>query len=810
MYLSFTWLKEYVAIPKNISPIDLGDKLTTHTVEIDGVENQADKYKNIIVGKIVEVKNHPQADKLQLAIVDTGTEKLNIVCGAPNIKPGQLVPVALVGAKLPNDMQIKPAVIRGEESYGMLCAEDELALGNDHSGIMILNESAKIGSRLSDYLSLDDVIFEVDNKSITNRPDLWNHYGMAREIAVFLDSKLTIDFASKEANSLAVDNDDIKLKVKLENKKDCLRYMAVTLDNIKIESSPAWMQSRLISAGIRPINNIVDITNYVMLEMGQPMHAFDISKLNQDKTKININVRLSKAGETITTIDGEERKLADDLIIATDKNILAIAGIMGGESSEVDEQTTAIVLESANFSNALIRKSSQRLNLRTEASQRFEKALDPYYCEQAIVRAVELIKKICPTAVLSGSIIDEGGFVYHEKQIVLELTWLAKFLGKTIVDSEIIKILEKLGFAPQINEGILKVGVPSWRAGKDINFPEDIAEEIARIYGYDRIGAELPVVKMQAVYLPPIKKLINKIRCVLSDQLKMFEVSNYSFVGEKQLKTLGIDFSNYISLANPINKNQTMLRQSLATNLLDNVKRNQARFNEINIYELGMVYLPTESKWSKMANDKETLPWQEKRLGILLAGDDDNVFNKLKSQITFLLADFNHRVEFCSREKIYYWSVADYATEVKINEQVIGVINFLDKSIAKKLGLKKKVVIAELYLSEILKNIDINQDKLYQSLPKYPALIRDLAFILDETISYANISKELLNFHEYISQVELFDEYHGDKLGKGKKNLAFHIIYQADKTLSAKEVDDIQVKLLSYLQKKFEAQIRDF
>ncbi len=813
MYLSLEWLKDFVEIPKNLKPEELGSKLTVHTVEIDGVEKQADKYRKVVVGKIMEIKEHPKADKLQLAVVDVKTEKLNIVCGASNIKVGQMVPVALVGAVLPGNFEIKPAIIRGEESFGMMCAEDELGLGEDHSGIMQLDESAKLGTDLASHLKLDDVVFEVDNKSITNRPDLWSHHGMAREIATFLKTKRLKDLIILNKEDLNIDTTELDLKVKIEDKSECSRYMAVSVSGIEIEASPKWMQTRLISADIKPINNIVDITNYVMLEIGQPMHAFDAKKIQLKKNKARIVVRRAKKDEQINSLDGELRELnTDDLIIASDKEVIAIAGLMGGENSEIDEQTKNIILESANFNSSIIRKSSGRMALRTEASQRFEKSLDPNFCEQGLVHAVELIRQLCPNAKVNSKIIDEGNFSYREKEMSLSLSWLEKFLGQSVDKNKIITILKSLGFNPEINDDTLKVVIPSWRATKDINIKEDIAEEIARIYGYDNIEAKMPKVSMQAPFKNTERKLEREIRKIMSSSLAMSEVSNYSFVGEEQLKRLGIDDTTYIKLANPITKNHTMLRQTLATNLFANVKKNQAKFDDIRIFEIGKVYLSVESNLKKSEEDGENLPLQEKRLGILLAAasKQENYLN-MKGAISHLAESLSlGKLKFCRREKLYYWSDEKYVTDIKIGETVIGIINKLDTGVARKIGVKKETIIAELYIAELLKIVETRGTVMYKSLGKYPSMQRDLAFILDESITYNSVKEEIENFHEYISEVELFDEYHGDKIGKIKKSLAFHVTYKTEKTLESKEVDKIQDNLIKHFEKKFEAKIRDF
>jgi len=813
MYLSLEWLKDFVTISKNLKPNELGDKMTVHTVEIDGVESQAGKYKGVVVGKILEINKHPKADKLQLAVVDVGEEKLNIVCGAPNIKVGQIVPVALLGAVLLNGMEIKPVSIRGEESYGMMCAEDELGLGEDHSGIMILDESAEIGLALADYLKLNDVIFEVDNKSITNRPDLWSHHGMAREIATFLNTEIIKDLNILKKEDIKIDEETIDLKVKIEDKIECQRYMAVAVKDVNIEASPKWMQTRLISVGIKPINNIVDISNYVMLELGQPMHAFDAKKTTTKKeNKIKISVRKAKKDEILKSLDAETRSLdIDDLVIANDKEAIALAGLMGGENSEIDSTSETIIFESANFNGKTIRKTSQRLALRTEASQRFEKMLDPSLCEPAIVRAVELVKQLCPKAKISSQIIDENNFSYIPNEISLDILWLENYLGQKIPNEEILVIMENLGFEPQIEKETLKIKTPSWRATKDVSTKEDIVEEIARIYGYDKIEAKMPKIFMQAPLIDPERALLKKIRKIMSLSLAMFEVSNYSFVGEDQLKVLGVDDSSYIKLANPISKNHTMLRQSLATNIFENVKKNQAKYDDIRIFEIGNVYLNIEGNLKKSDKDENTLPLQEKRLGILLAANKQENYLNMKSAIDYLIAELNiDELQFSRKDKMYYWSNEKYVTEIKCGQTVVGVINQLQDRLAKKMGIKREVIVAEIYIKELLKISKTKGAIIYKSPGRYPSLERDLAFILNESVSYNNIKTEIEDFHDYICDVKLFDEYHGDKIGDTKKSLAFHVSYQAEKTLEAKEVDAIQKKLLKHCEQKFDAKIRDF
>ncbi|MFA4941992.1 MAG: phenylalanine--tRNA ligase subunit beta, partial [Patescibacteria group bacterium] len=482
MYISLKWLKDFVNIPASITPEELGLKLTLHTVEIDGVEKQSEKFNNVVVGKILELKKHPQADRLQLVKVDIGKEKLDIVCGAHNIKEGDFVPVALVGAILPNGLEIKEAEIRGVKSHGMLCAEDELGLGQDHSGILILTKG-KLGQNLAENLKLDDTVFEVDNKSITNRPDLWGHFGLARDIAAFLDIKLIEPKINLEKiTKLEKKGEVIKLKAEVKDAKLCPRYMAIAMKGIKIADSPQWMKERLSAVGMRPINNIVDITNYVMLELGQPLHAFDANLVKE------IVVRRAEDKEMMETLDGQKRELNKEmLVIADDEKAIAIAGVMGGATSEISDKTDSIIIEAANFEPTQIRKTSQKLGLRTESSMRFEKSLDPNLCEQAIARVVELVKEICPGAVVASKLVDIKSFKINSDPIVLDISWLNKTIGEEIGEKTIIKTLNNLGFKTTQKKNEITVNVPTWRATKDISIREDLMEEIVRIYGYNNL-----------------------------------------------------------------------------------------------------------------------------------------------------------------------------------------------------------------------------------------------------------------------------------------------------------------------------------
>jgi len=814
MYLSLNWLKDFVEIPRSVTAGALGLKLTTHTVEIDDVILEAKKYDMVVVGKIKEVKPHPNADKLQLALVDIGSSEQEIVCGATNIEAKQKVPVALVGAKLPNGVEITAAEIRGVKSKGMLCAEDELGLGSDHLGILILDKSAKVGQNFGEYLGLKDVIYEVDNKSITHRPDLWSHYGMAREVAAFLNTKTTKLFKKLGQADIAVDSEDVSIKLRVENQELCPRYMAVVMDGVKIEASPEWLRERLIAVGERPINNIVDISNYVMLELGQPLHAFDARLLKAElatDNKVKIGVRQAKKGETITTLDGEKRDLDESMLLVTDQEKpVAIAGVMGGENSEINNETTAIVLESANFEFVSIRKTSAALGLRTEASKRFEKALDPNLCEQALKRTIELINKVCPSAKIVSRVADEKKFKLNQGPIELDLNWLNGFIGQEIEKEKIVNTLVSLGFSVAQKKDKLLVSVPTWRATKDVSIKEDLAEEVARIYGYDNLEFKMPLVKMKAPEINKERQFEREVKNVLAG-LGLVEVKNYSFVGEGLLKKLGVEYNKHIRLVNPITKDAGLLRQSLATNLISNVKTNQARNNGFEIFEIGNVFLPIDGSYHKNKSDTDALPMQVKRLGILACGEDEtNVFDRVKGVTNLLASYFHLQLKYEPMETGPAWAESGCNARIMIAGVAVGTLSRAGRECKRKCNIKKLFAIIELDLGKLYLAANAQGDYSYEEFARFPALTRDLAFVVSEKVLYNDIRDEISGFSELIKKVELFDVYQGEKLGLGKKNLAFHVVYQTERTLTGDEVDKVQAKLIERLKDKFEAQIRDF
>ncbi|HEX9664469.1 MAG TPA: phenylalanine--tRNA ligase subunit beta, partial [Patescibacteria group bacterium] len=614
MFISLNWLKDFVDLSK-ISPRDLGLKLTIKTMEIENVVEQGQNLENIVIGQVLEIKDHPNADKLKIVVVDDGSGQREVVCGGLNLKQGQLVALARQGARVSwhgqEDLtELKKTKIRGVESSGMICAAEEIGFEKEGKAGEIMDLSylgkVRLGTPLKKALELDDTLFEIDNKSITHRPDLWGHYGVAREVAAFLGKKLKKYPAPDFKAGSAAD-----LKIKVADFKHCRRFMGVMVGNIRIEPSPLWLVNRLRAVNIRPINNIVDITNYVMTELGQPMHAYDRQMIRGDQ----LGTRLAKAGEKFTTLDEESWTLTkDDLLIVDQKGPVGLAGLMGGLKSAITDQTKEIILEAANFDPVTVRKTSKRLGLRSDSSARFEKSLDPDWPELAIKRAVSLIKQLIPEAEVISPVVDQTPVArgrrgkLNQGPIVLNKSYLAMKMGLELADREVIKILKDLGFEVNSTKADYKVIAPTWRATKDIAIPDDLVEEVARIYGYDQIPTKLPNIDIT----PPARNLEllveRKIKNFLVYGPGWTEVYNYSFVNEKQLENLGIDYSRHIKIQKPLSSDQTLLRQSLIPSLLKNTVDNLRFYDQFKLFEIEQVFLPDLKGPVKDPSGKDKLP----------------------------------------------------------------------------------------------------------------------------------------------------------------------------------------------------------
>lgn len=807
MLISLNWLKDYLKFPVDFNPEDLAQRLTMSTVEVESITYQGAQLNNVVVGQIKEIIKHPKADKLSICRVDVGVDKyLQIVCGGKNIYLEMKVAVALVDSLVfwhgqKKLQKIERTKIREIESEGMIGAATELGLGNifpvREDIIDLKNYNAKNGTPLAEVLNLKDVIIEIDNKSLTNRPDLWGHYGLAREIAALYKLKLKpIPLRDFEINQ------QVNLKVRIENSEDCSRYLGMVIANITISESPTWLKNKLIAIGQKPINNIVDITNYIMFELGQPLHAFDAAKIKDYQIIVK-----RATGKKITTLDGKERKLTPEILTISDtEKVVALAGIIGGVSSEINNQTTTIIIESANFNASLIRKSSMLLGLRTEASSRFEKSLDPQLTVIAIKRAINLIQEIIPEATLVSNLIDAGEYQYPERVIEVSLKFLQQRLGKTIPLKTIKEILESLSFGVKSKKEILSVIVPSFRTGRDITIPEELVEEVGRIYGYNNIEEKYPLVSLQAPEINWELKDERNIKNFLSRVLGFDEVSNYSLISSADVTKMKLKEEDFFYLKNYISTDQTLIRTNLITGLLKNAQHNLKYFEQFRIFEIGRVFKKKPGEDYRDPEKNLPLPQQQKHLAGVIVGEA-NLLLAVKGVIADLLDHLNIKYQFQKDENYHPWAKKDSALKIIINDQILGALGEIDQEVLLKFDIKKSIAFFNLNFSKLTRITGI--DKKFRPLPKFPQVIKDLSIIVNKNILWGEVEKEVFSSCNLITQIELFDIYHAKKLGEDKKSLAFHItFYHPEHTLVFNEIKQELNKIMNNLEKKFQAIIR--
>ncbi len=817
MLISKNWLEKFVNLD-DLESHEIAKALTMKTVEVEDVKESGKFLDGVVVGEILDIKKHPNADKLSIAQVNVGEEKnRQIIFGQMlEMEVGYRVPVALAPTVLPGDKEIKKTKMRGETSEGMLCLDQELGLLDEGVSIQFFEKDVNPGTPIIEALKLKDVIFEVDNKSLSNRPDLWGHYGIAREVAAIFERKL------KKYETIKIKSGkDENLNIKVEDEKLCTRYMGVVVDGIKIEPSPDWLQQSLIAIGQRPINNIVDITNYVMFELGQPTHAFDFAKLARNKKQeTNIIIRKAKKSEKFKTLDDVDRKLGEDmLVIADEEKALAIAGVMGGQNSEVNENTTKVIFESANFLASSIRTTSTKLGLRTEGSARWEKSLDPNNAEIGLKRLLELTLQICPGAQVVSNVVDESNFSLNQGPIEISLEFINQRIGKEVNKVEVLGILQRLGFGVKEKKGKLKVIVPSWRATRDISIAEDLVEEILRIHGYEQVSGIMPNMPMASPESNELRGLERKLKEFLSYQFGYDEVYNYSFVAREWLEKLGEETKNHLELDNPIAKDRTLLRRHLVDNMLLNIEDSLHRFDEAKIYEIGKVYTKEEKGElafvSSAADDgvvkkdsSKHLPKQNTLFAMMYSQKgDENPFAEAASDFVGVMERLGLPVDFKKSEGSHFVHPGRFA-EIYIKGVKIGLIGELGTVLQKKIGIPYRVAMLEVNLNNVLPLLFAESN--YQALPSYPSAERDIAIVVDTDAEHMDIKNALQTLDPLLASVELFDVYQGDKMESGKKSMAYHLTYRApDRTLSAEEVDQVQQRVIKTLEKKFGAQIRE-
>lgn len=796
MLISLNWLKQYVDIKEDIK--ELENTLTMIGQEVEAIEEQGKELAKVVIGQITEYGKHPEAEKLTLLKVNIGEEEeLQIVCGAPNHKLGDKVVVATIGAVLPGDFKIKKSKIRGVESQGMLCSEVELGLGNDGDGIIILPEDAPLGVEYRVYKKLNDVIFELE---ITpNRPDCLSYIGIAREIAAYYGRKIKCpEFESKKIiESINTGHIDVRI----EDKERCKRFSGKVIKNIKVQESPEWLKNRLISMGLKPINNVVDATNYILFECNQPLHAYDLTKINDRK----IIVRKSLNGEKIVTLDGVERELnKGELIIADAEKPLGIAGIMGGESSKVTEETTEIFLECAYFTPENIRKTSKELGLSSDSSYRFERGLDIENTAEVLERAAGLISQLTGGEVLEGC-IDKYIEKYEKIEIPLNIEKLRKFMGKNIEIDVVGKILTNLGInIKTLNSTTIIATPPSYRG--DLIRTADLYEEIIRMYGFDNIENKMPEENIRPGVKDSMTVVVDEAKKILA-KLGLQEVINYSFISKDAIKMLGITEPT-LEITNPISDDMAVMRPtliySLLSNVRDNLNRNQ---NGLRLFEISRVFTPKEDG---LAN--ETL-----RASIALAGKNFKTLWDPKPEAM----DFYTLKGFVEKF-LEYMGVTRYqldrskdnnfhpgrSADIRIGKVKIGTFGEIHPELAENMDIKReRTYVAELDLTTLL-NYRAKKVK-YERIVKYPEVTRDLAVVLDRDVLVGKMLEDIKKSSTLIESVAIFDVYQGEKIEADKKSVAISIVLRKkDGTLEESDINITVDKILKLIAKNYNGEIR--
>lgn len=788
MKVSLHWLKEYVDHNQEYKLIE--ETFNLKSQEVEALYKLTD-IKGLVVGRVLTCEKHPEADKLSLTSVDVGDEVLQIICGAPNVGKDQLVIVAKVGCVLPGNFKIKKAKIRGIESNGMICSLDELGVKDfdaEEKGIYVLGEDALVGTDPLAYLKLDDHVLDLDLTA--NRPDLLSIEGVGYDLACMLDRELHIKEHTYETKQ--VEN---PLEVYTDT-KDCLAYYGQVIDHVTIKQSPYWLKSRLLASGIRPINNVVDITNYVMLEYGQPLHAFDYNKLGSD----TILVRHAKDQEVLKTLDDQERKLLEsDIVITNGTKPIALAGVMGGAETEVDKNTTKILLESAYFDPVSVRKTSKRLDLKSESSTRFERGVDPNKIKKAMDYATELFVQLADAEVL-------GDFSFFDKtkkeptEIELSIETLNLATGHEFSTVEVEEILHRLRFEFKLHNHVFHVKVPTRR--QNMYGYQDLIEEIVRIYGYDKIPSTLPTTPTSG-YLTKKQRLRRTVREYFVNN-GFNETVSYSLVTPEEATEFDKVELPTVEILNPLNKERNLLRHSLLPSLLSILKYNAARkMEDIFLFELGRSYYEDNEiellSGALTGTYSSTLWKNEKEVAdfYLLKGIIEGLLQKLHIS--------NYRIEAAPNpvKPMHPGMTAD----IYIEDEYVGFIGKLHPQKEYDLSIDKTFVFE---LNFDLIETHYHLDLLMESIPKYPSVSRDIAIVVGKEILAETILKEVkVAGKNALQDVHIFDLYEGDKIDEDKKSIALSLTLQnPDKTLESKEVEIVINRIINHLEKTLQASLR--
>ncbi|MBM7571973.1 phenylalanine--tRNA ligase subunit beta [Aquibacillus albus] len=807
MFVSLNWLKNYVDID-NVSAEELAEKITKTGIEVEGIEYVAEQSSNVVVGYVKECEKHPNADKLNLCQVDVGEEELQIICGAPNIAHGQKVAVAKPGAVLPGNFKIKKAKLRGVESNGMICSLQELGIEEKYvpkeyaDGIFVFPEDTEVGADALSLLNLDDAILELG--LTPNRSDALSMLGVAYEVAAILDVPIRLP---KEDVEQSREQASDHVSVKVDDPDLNPYYGAFVIKDIKVGPSPLWMRNYLIAAGIRPINNVVDITNYVLLEYGQPLHAFDYDKFGSKE----IVVQRAKQGETMQTLDDQERKLSSDHLVITNGNEpTALAGVMGGANSEVSNDTKTVLLEAAYFNPAAVRTASKDFGLRSESSNRFEKGVDPNRVKRAGLRACQLLSEYANGTVLHG-VVEFDELDKKEAEVAITTSKMNERLGTDISNDQIGDILRKLNFKYEQDGEQFSIQVPTRR--QDISIFEDMVEEVARIYGYDHLPYTLPQGASQAGGLTELQQLKREVKHYF-EGAGLMETITYSLTS-KDRATLLVSPEvkesavTSVELAMPMSEEHSTLRLSILPEMLASLSYNVAR-KQTNLayYEVGTVFVSQEETVTKQPDEKLrvsgaltgewlTHPWQQEKKEVdffLVKGIVEGLFNKLN-----IVADYKH----LKLEGMHPGRTA----QILIGDVPVGFIGQVHPTLQNNFDLKDTYVFdLDLdYLFSIYEN-----EPSFTKIPRYPSITRDIALVVDENLNAGDVETTIFKAGgPLVKEVQVFDVYQGEHLESGKKSLAFRLLYlDPERTLKDEEVEESYQAILTAVKDEHEAELR--
>lgn len=798
MLISLNWLKQYIDLD-GIGINEMENALTMIGQEVEKIEVLGGNLENVVTAQIIEKEMHPDSDHLTICKVDNGKEILQIVCGAPNHKAGNKVVMAQVGAKLAPDFVIKKGKIRGVESNGMLCSEEELNIGKDSSGIMILPEDTPVGVPMKEYLGINDTVFELE---ITpNRPDCLSHIGIARELGAYYNKE--VKYPSFAINSESSEKTADNISVEIEDSNLAKRYVARIIKNVTVKESPKWLKERVESIGIRSINNIVDVSNFIMMELNQPNHTFDLDKIEGGK----IVVRAGHENEKLVTLDEQERELnSDDIVISDGVKAVALGGVMGGENSQITENTKNILLEVAKFNSQNIRKTSRRLTLSSDSSYRFERRVDEENAINVINRLANIIQEVAGGEILEGA-VDNYPVPYKKKTATLNFERLNRFVGKNIPRETVIGILTRLEIEVVDNGETLTLTAPTYR--DDLENEQDYFEEVIRMYGFDNIENILPKLDISEKPVIDTTKLSTQVKLIAANA-GLKEVINYSFVPKdamEKIKYTSVERENLIDLLRPITEDFVTLRPTLLYSLLKNAKENMNRNAEnIRFFEVSRTFVKAEE-----------LAKEEVKLGIILAGENNKTlwnpkpvpydFYDLKGIVEeiFTQLKFNNYMIKRSEQSQFH---PGRSVDVFVGRELIGSFGEIHPDVLENFDLgKTSILVGEFNIDLIQKYI--GKKIKYQGIVKYPAVPRDFAFVMREDILVGDVLKTIQKVDKKIEKVELFDIYQGSGVLPGMKSVAISVILRdKNKTLEEKEIVDISNKIVAKVEKDYGAVLR--